>query len=95
MPSSTTHPGNARPAGRKGCKAPSHLQRRPAQTSVYAAGPCANQHPQDGASLADYKEFRRAAECLGDVYRADFNPSSSPNPVRLASLGQLASTAAK
>ncbi|MET8171324.1 hypothetical protein [Streptomyces clavifer] len=52
-------------------------------------------NPQDGASLADNKEFRRAAECLGDVYRADFNPTSSPNPVRLASLGQQASTAAK
>ncbi|MGW0788604.1 hypothetical protein ACWD04_10185 [Streptomyces sp. NPDC002911] len=51
--------------------------------------------PKDGASLADDKEFRRAAECLGDVYRADFNPLSSPNPVRLAALGQRASTAAK
>ncbi|MFJ8870719.1 hypothetical protein ACIRD6_33830 [Streptomyces sp. NPDC102473] len=51
--------------------------------------------PEDGSSLADDEQFRRAAECLGDVYRADFNPMSSPNPVRLASLGQQASSAAK
>ncbi|MFB4420369.1 hypothetical protein C5F59_004650 [Streptomyces sp. QL37] len=51
--------------------------------------------PKEGSSLADDKEFRRAAECLGDVYRADFNPLSSPNPVRLAALGQQASSAAK
>ncbi|MFE4691409.1 hypothetical protein ACFRH6_15270 [Streptomyces sp. NPDC056749] len=51
--------------------------------------------PKDGSSLADDKEFRRAAECLGDVYRADFNPLSSPNPVRLAALGQQAESAAE
>ncbi|MFJ6853514.1 hypothetical protein ACIQM3_23805 [Streptomyces sp. NPDC091271] len=51
--------------------------------------------PQEGSSLADHKDFRRAAECLGDVYRADYNPLSSSNPVRLAALGQQASSAAK
>ncbi|MFJ8863452.1 hypothetical protein ACIRD8_34175 [Streptomyces sp. NPDC102451] len=51
--------------------------------------------PEEGASLADDKEFRRAAECLGDVYRADFNPMSSSNPVRLAALGQRAGSAAE
>jgi hypothetical protein len=50
--------------------------------------------PKKGASLADNKEYRRAAECLGDVYRADFNPLSSPNPVHLAALGQQAASAA-
>ncbi|MGW9132373.1 hypothetical protein [Streptomyces sp. NPDC055681] len=50
--------------------------------------------PKKGSSLADNKDYRRAAECLGDVYRADFNPLSSPNPVRLAALGQHAASAA-
>ncbi|MEV0495227.1 hypothetical protein [Streptomyces atratus] len=47
------------------------------------------------SSLAGNKEYRRAAECLGDVYRADFNPLSSPNPVRLAAVGQQVASAAK
>ncbi|MFC8825152.1 hypothetical protein ACFT9I_07310 [Streptomyces sp. NPDC057137] len=51
--------------------------------------------PKKGSSLADNNDFRRAAECLGDVYRADFNPLTSPNPVRLASVGQRATSAAK
>lgn len=51
--------------------------------------------PEDGASLADVEEFRRAAECLGDVYRADFNPMGSSGPVRMGALGQQASSASK
>lgn len=51
--------------------------------------------PKEGSSLADNKAYRRAAECLGDVYRADFNPLSSPDPVRLGALGQQADSAAK
>lgn len=51
--------------------------------------------PKEGSSLADRKEFRRATECLGDVYRADFNALSSTGPVRLSALGQQAKTAAK
>ncbi|MFD6275259.1 hypothetical protein ACFWFI_06765 [Streptomyces sp. NPDC060209] len=63
--------------------------------SARDSDPMAAVDPKKGSSLADNKEFRRAAECLGDVYRADFNPSSSPNPVRLAALGQQAASAAK
>ncbi|MFF4245464.1 hypothetical protein ACFYY2_13465 [Streptomyces sp. NPDC001822] len=51
--------------------------------------------PEEGSSLGDDEKFRRAVECLGNVYRADFNPLSSPNPVRLAALGQQAKSAAK
>ncbi|MFE2054006.1 hypothetical protein [Streptomyces sp. NPDC059446] len=51
--------------------------------------------PEKGSSLADDKRFRRAAECLGDVYRADFNPAGSSAPVPLAALGQQASAAAE
>ncbi|WP_405690994.1 hypothetical protein [Streptomyces sp. NBC_01185] len=51
--------------------------------------------PEDGSSLADDKQFRRAAECLGDVYRADFNPNGSSDPVPLSALGQQASSAAE
>ncbi|WP_328891067.1 hypothetical protein [Streptomyces sp. NBC_00316] len=51
--------------------------------------------PKENSSLADNKEYRRAAECLGDVYRADFSPLSSPNPVPLAALGQQAASAAQ
>lgn len=52
-------------------------------------------NPKDGASLADKKEYERVAECLGDVYRADFLPLTSAKPVRLSALGQQAATAAK
>jgi hypothetical protein len=52
-------------------------------------------NPKEGASLADKKEYRRVAECLGDVYRADFNPLTSTRPVRLSALGQQAASAAK
>ncbi|WP_367318736.1 hypothetical protein [Streptomyces sp. HUAS ZL42] len=51
--------------------------------------------PKEGASLADKKEYQRVAECLGDVYRADFLPLNSTKPVRLSALGQQAATAAK
>ncbi|WP_405613609.1 hypothetical protein [Streptomyces sp. NBC_01508] len=48
-----------------------------------------------GSSLADNKDYRRAAECLGDVYRADFSRLESGDPVRLAVAGQRATSAAK
>ncbi|MFG2134799.1 hypothetical protein ACGFNV_44610 [Streptomyces sp. NPDC048751] len=53
--------------------------------------------PKEGASLADKEEYQRAAECLGDVYRADFAPltSAKPKPVRLSVLGQRADSAAE
>ncbi|WP_330461608.1 hypothetical protein OIB37_34910 [Streptomyces sp. NBC_00820] len=57
--------------------------------------PMAAVHPEQGASLADEKEFRRAAECLGDTYWADFSPLSSTKPVRLSAVGQLAASSAK
>ncbi|MER7903722.1 hypothetical protein AB0K64_09560 [Streptomyces sp. NPDC053741] len=63
--------------------------------SIQDSAPLAAVSPEEGSSLADRKEFRRAAECLGDVYRADFNPSGSPGPVRLSAVGQQAETAAK
>ncbi|MET9592684.1 hypothetical protein ABZY45_17240 [Streptomyces sp. NPDC006516] len=62
--------------------------------SARDSDPMAAVDPEEGSSLADDKEFRRAAECLGDVYRADFNPLRSSNPVRLAALGQRAESAA-
>ncbi len=52
-------------------------------------------NPKDGAALADMDEYRRASECLGDVYRADFNPLTPDKPVRLSALGQQAADAAK
>ncbi|MEU9360366.1 hypothetical protein AB0D35_19910 [Streptomyces sp. NPDC048301] len=57
--------------------------------------PMAVVSPEDGSALADDSDFRSAAECLGDVYRADFNRPDSSGPVRLASAGQQASSAAK
>ncbi|MER5379877.1 hypothetical protein ABT040_06265 [Streptomyces sp. NPDC002688] len=57
--------------------------------------PMAAVNPKEGASLADKKDYRRAAECLGEVYRADFNPLTSTKPVRLSALGQQAASAAK
>ncbi|MFJ4578891.1 hypothetical protein [Streptomyces echinatus] len=47
-------------------------------------------HPEDGASLADVEEYRRATGCLGAVYRADFNRFTPTEPVRLSALGQRA-----
>ncbi|MEU0301980.1 hypothetical protein ABZ252_21300 [Streptomyces sp. NPDC006175] len=63
--------------------------------STRDSDPMAAVDPEEGSSLADNKDFRRAAECLGDVYRADFNPLSSSNPVPLAALGQQAESAAE
>ncbi|WP_432105675.1 hypothetical protein [Streptomyces sp. bgisy091] len=57
--------------------------------------PMAVVNPEEGSSLADDSDFRSAAECLGDVYRADFNRPSSSGDVRLASAGQQASSSAK
>ncbi|MEU0914534.1 hypothetical protein [Streptomyces althioticus] len=61
--------------------------------STQGSGSMAAVDPKNGSSLADHKDFRRAAECLGDVYRADFAPMSSPGAVRLAALGQQAPSA--
>ncbi|MEV0637515.1 hypothetical protein AB0I77_21665 [Streptomyces sp. NPDC050619] len=52
-------------------------------------------HPEKGASLADRKEYQRVSECLGDVYRADFSPLTSTEPVRLSAVGQQAASAAE
>ncbi|MFF0160438.1 hypothetical protein ACFYRY_23350 [Streptomyces sp. NPDC005263] len=51
--------------------------------------------PKDGASLADKKEYQRVAECLGEVYRADFLSLTAAKPVRLSAVGQQAASAAK
>ncbi|MFC8228122.1 hypothetical protein [Streptomyces sp. NPDC057287] len=72
-----------------------HVAENEISYSLRDSDPMSAVDPEDGSSLADNKEFRRAAECLEDVYRADFNPLSSSNPVRLAALGQQASSAAK
>jgi hypothetical protein len=48
-----------------------------------------------GDSLADKKEYREAAGCLGDVYRADFNSLATSDAVRLTALGQQANSSAK
>ncbi|MFJ8885057.1 hypothetical protein ACIRJR_16840 [Streptomyces sp. NPDC102402] len=63
--------------------------------STRGSDPMSAVDPKDGSSLADDKVFRRAAECLGDVYRADFNPTSSGKPVSMAALGQRASSASE
>ncbi|MFF3943176.1 hypothetical protein [Streptomyces phaeofaciens] len=58
-------------------------------TSMAAVG------PKNGTSLADKKEYQRVAECLGDVYRADFLPLTPAKPVHLSALGQRVATTAK
>ncbi|MFB8350005.1 hypothetical protein [Streptomyces niveus] len=63
--------------------------------SAEDSDPLSAVNPEKGSSLADNKEYRRAAECLGDVYRADFNRTTSPNPVPLAALGQRATSGAE
>ncbi|MCF4136927.1 hypothetical protein L1856_08955 [Streptomyces sp. Tue 6430] len=49
-------------------------------------------NPKNGASLGDKKEYQGVAECLGDVYRADFSALTSDKPVHLSALGQHAAT---
>ncbi|SCD40167.1 hypothetical protein GA0115245_143618 [Streptomyces sp. di188] len=61
--------------------------------STEGSGSMAAVDPRSGSSLADDKDFRRAAECPGDVYRAAFVPVSSPGAVRLAASGQQAPSA--
>jgi len=51
--------------------------------------------PSLGASLADRSDYKQAAGCLGDVYRADFNPLDTRAAVRLSVLGQQADSSAK
>ncbi|MEU5718723.1 hypothetical protein AB0G71_23725 [Streptomyces sp. NPDC020403] len=64
--------------------------------SARESDPMAAVAPKKGSSLADDKDFGRAAACLGDdVYRADFSPSSDPGPVLMAAAGQRAASAAE
>jgi hypothetical protein len=63
--------------------------------SALDANPMSAFSPKEGASLADNEDYQRAAECLGDVYRADFGPFVSAKPVRLSVLGQQAASASK
>ncbi|WP_454321136.1 hypothetical protein [Streptomyces phaeoluteigriseus] len=51
-------------------------------------------NPKSGASLGDKKEYQAVAECLGDVYRADFSALTSDEPIQLSALGQQAETGA-
>jgi hypothetical protein len=51
--------------------------------------------PEHDASLAGQKDYRRAADCLGDVYRADFNPLTAGKPVRLTAVGQQAASSSR
>jgi hypothetical protein len=44
--------------------------------------------PDEDASLAGVEEYRQIADCLGDVYRADYNTLSTKKSVRLSALGQ-------
>jgi hypothetical protein len=48
-----------------------------------------------GDSLADKEDYQQAADCLGDVYRADFNSLAASAAVRLSVLGQQADSSAK
>ncbi|MFF3617453.1 hypothetical protein [Streptomyces sp. NPDC002580] len=59
------------------------------------ATPMAAVDPKEGASLADRKDYQRVVECLGDVYRVDFNPPAPQKAVRLSALGQQADSAAE
>ncbi|MEU8948645.1 hypothetical protein [Streptomyces sp. NPDC048489] len=52
-------------------------------------------HPEKGHTLADIREYRRAAECVGDAYRVDFSAMHSSGPVRLSALGQRATVPEK
>lgn len=64
-----------------------------AKTEVRYAMEAAQFSPVDpghGGSLADDKDYQRVSGCLGDVYRADFNPLAATKPVRLSALGQQA-----
>ncbi|MER5555853.1 hypothetical protein ABT001_30000 [Streptomyces sp. NPDC002793] len=72
-----------------------HVSESEISYSTRDSDPMAAVAPEDGSSLADDKDYRRAADCLGDVYRADFNPLDPSDPVRLAALGQQATSAAK
>ncbi|MEU1485603.1 hypothetical protein [Streptomyces sp. NPDC005752] len=72
-----------------------HISEDKISHSTRNSDPRAVVDPAEGSSLADRKEFRRAADCLGDVYRADFDPPSSTDPVRLSALGQQAESASK
>lgn len=51
--------------------------------------------PGHGDSLADTEEYKLVADCMGEVYRADFNPLSTGKPVRLSGLGQQADDAGR
>ncbi|WP_327749652.1 hypothetical protein [Streptomyces europaeiscabiei] len=62
---------------------------------TYTGTSMAAVNPKNGASLGDKKEYQRVAECLGDVYRADFSALTTAKPVHLTALGQQAATAAK
>ncbi|MFI0723822.1 hypothetical protein [Streptomyces sp. NPDC021224] len=44
--------------------------------------------PGKGDSLAGSEQYGRAADCLGDVYRADFNALGAKEDVQLTVLGQ-------
>ncbi|NUP44760.1 MAG: hypothetical protein HOY76_48970, partial [Streptomyces sp.] len=46
--------------------------------------------PSEGDSLAGTPEYGQVADCLGDVYRADFNIFAPKEHVRLSALGQQA-----
>lgn len=45
--------------------------------------------PDGDASLAGIEDYRQIADCLGDVYRADYNTLSTKKSVRLSALGQV------
>lgn len=59
------------------------------------AGAFSPSDPGHGDSLADTEEYELVADCMGEVYRADFNPLSTGKPVRLSALGQQADDAGR
>ncbi|WP_333767343.1 hypothetical protein [Streptomyces sp. IBSBF 2435] len=63
----------------------------------YATGstPFSAVDPGHDDSLAGQQDYRVVADCLGDVYRADFNALTAAKPVRLSALGQQADDAGK
>lgn len=60
-----------------------------------ADGPFSPGRPGKGDSLADREQYRQAADCLGDVYHADFTALSPEKPVTLSVLGQQADDSGK
>ncbi|GAA2350827.1 hypothetical protein [Streptomyces violaceusniger] len=59
----------------------------------YAGKDLSAVRPAKGESVADDPDYRALGDCLGDVYRVDFDGKDPKDPVRLSATGQLAKSA--